>query len=88
MANFLSILFSLGFKTENLAIFIVILFGLAGFFFLTYVSYLKVGHKFEILNKDIGHIKETLSNHITDTNKKIDKLDSKFDKIMAHLLKK
>ena len=29
--------------------------------------------------KDLKPIKENLSNHITDTNKKIDKLESKFE---------
>ena len=30
------------------------------------------------LNLKINHIKELLNNHITDTNKKIDKLESNF----------
>ena len=47
----------------------------------------------------LGHLKELLSNHVTDTNKKIDKLENslesfktevrdKFDKILDRLPKK
>ena len=31
-----------------------------------------------IMSRDIKHLKELLSNHITDTNKKIDKLENSF----------
>ena len=31
--------------------------------------------------KDIDHINKTLTNHITDTNKKIDRLSDRFDKL-------
>ena len=70
MANFLSILVSLGFKAENTALFLVLI-----------LFYILFRHKFELLSKDNKHIKETLSNHITDTNKKIEKVDSKIDKL-------
>ena len=30
------------------------------------------------IKKDISHIKENLNNHITDTNKKIDRLETEF----------
>ena len=38
-----------------------------------------------LLFKDIRPIKEILNNHITDTNKKIDKLDSRIDKLETEL---
>ena len=69
MLSFLSVLEFLGFKAENTALFLVLI-----------LFYIVFKHKFELLNKDINHIKETLSNHITDTNKKIDQLNNKFDK--------
>ena len=34
-----------------------------------------MNQKIESLGKEIGHVKELLSNHVTDTNKKIDKLE-------------
>ena len=84
MLSFLSVLDFLGFRAENTALFIVLL-----------LFYMIFNHKFELLNKEIGHIKENLGNHVTDTNKRIedinkkfDKLDSKFDKIIDYLLKK
>ena len=53
----------------------------------------------KLLGKDLQHIKELLSNHITDTNKKIDKLETelkeirkdinlKFEKLLERLPKK
>ncbi len=73
MASFLSFLSSLGFSFESLFLFIILI-----------LFYIKLDHKidlvFKLLSKDIGHIKEILSNHMTDTNKKIDQLDNKFDK--------
>ena len=72
MANFLSVLGSLGFSFES-----IILFGVL------FLFYIKLNHKielsFKLLSKDNEYIKETLNNHITDTNKKIDKLESKID---------
>ena len=38
-----------------------------------------------LLFKDIRPIKESLNNHITDTNKKIDKLDSRIDRLETEL---
>ena len=35
-----------------------------------------MNQKIESLGKEIGHVKELLSNHVTDTNKKIDKLEN------------
>ncbi len=70
----LSVLGSLGFSFES-----IILFGVLFFF------YIKLGHKIELLSKDNEHIKQTLNNHITDTNKKIEQLDSKFDKRIDNL---
>ena len=32
------------------------------------------------MGKDISHIEKTLTNHITDTNKKIDRLTDRIDK--------
>ena len=76
MLSFLSILSSLGFKSENTAFFI----GLAILLVVSTFFYIKLDHKFELMfklmSKDISHIKKDLSNHITDTNKKIDKLEN------------
>ena len=38
-----------------------------------------------IMSRDMKNIKENLTNHVTDTDKKIDKLDSKIDKVKAEL---
>ena len=51
------------------------------------IIFLSVNYSFERLGKDakskknINDIKENLSNHVTDTNKKIDKLDIKIDRL-------
>ena len=37
--------------------------------------------------KDISHINKILSNHITDTNQKIDRLTDRFDSLYELLLK-
>ena len=81
MLTFLSVLNFLGFTHENTALFIglVILIVVLTFF------YLKINNKFDLLGKDISHIKENLNNHITDTNKKIDKLDTKVESVQAEL---
>ena len=34
-----------------------------------------------IMSRDMRHIRKDLDNHITDTNKKIDKLDNRIDKL-------
>ena len=34
-----------------------------------------------ILYRDMKHIKENLTNHVTDTNKRIDNFDNKFDNL-------
>ena len=74
MLDFISVLNFLGFKLENRALFMALI--------LFYIIFnhkfdkinLKFDSKFELLSKDISHIKKDLSNHITDTNKKIDNL--------------
>ncbi len=40
-----------------------------------------------MLSAKIDPINEKLDNHITDTNKKIDRLSERFDKLYHHLLK-
>ena len=41
----------------------------------------------ELLKAQITPIKELLDNHITDTNKKIDKLSDRFDRLYEILIK-
>ena len=47
-----------------------------------------IKHGNEKLEQEIAHGNEKLDNHITDTIKKIDKMDSRFDKFLEHLIKK
>ena len=70
MLNILLFLESLGFAKENVA-------GIIGFIAL-FIGYV-------LLKKDIGHIKENLSNHITDTNKKIDEVKAGQEKLRAEV---
>ena len=46
-----------------------------------WLSLLAVTFIFFYLRKDIKTIKENLTNHVTDTNKKIANFDNRFDKI-------
>ena len=90
MKNILSFLVSLGFSPDGLIL--LLLFAFLVYFYIKFeLSNEKnnharkdlgkeINHLKEGLGKDIAHIKENLANHITDTNKKIDKLDSKIEK--------
>ena len=44
--------------------------------------------KMNSMSKDISHIQKDLGNHIGDTNKKIDRLSDRFDRLYEFLLKK
>ncbi len=50
-------------------------------YFLVFALYIFMDR--QLIKKDLDHIKLLLSNHITGTDKKIDKLDSKMDKLDA-----
>ena len=50
-------------------------------YFLVFALYIFMDR--QLIKKDLDHIKLLLSNHITGTDKKIDKLDSKIDKLDA-----
>ena len=43
--------------------------------------------KLNIIAKDMSHIQADLNNHITETNKKIEKLSDRFDRLYEVLLK-
>ena len=70
----------LGFLTNDNIPSYITLAVLCGWFF---IQYLKKDNK--ISQNDIANIKENLTNHVTDTDKKIDKLDTKIDKLDAKL---
>ena len=64
---------------------VLILLSSFGALFLAYTAFVFkqvnsiFNDKIEPIKKDMSHIKKDLNNHITDTNKKIDKLDTKID---------
>ena len=50
-----------------------------------YIFYLFLKKDMQTLSKEIGYIDKILSNHVTDTNKKIDKLDGKIELVQTQL---
>ena len=49
------------------------------------LNWLVIRLSLKAIETDIGHIKENLNNHITDTNKKIDELKEEFKKLDSKL---
>ena len=55
-------------------------------FFVVYTGFIFAGFNW-MLNAKIGPLENLLTNHITETNKKIDKLSDRFDQLYEILLK-